>query len=55
MIESGENRIAKIIDSPYHPYSEERFTINEKGTDNIDEGKSDLPTLFLPTLNLIHV
>jgi DNA repair protein RadA len=36
---SGENRIAKMIDSPYHPYSEVRFTINEKGTDNIDEGK----------------
>jgi DNA repair protein RadA len=36
---SGENRIAKMIDSPYHPYSEVRFTINEKGTDNMDEGK----------------
>jgi len=36
---SGENRIAKMIDSPYHPYSEVRFTINEKGTDNLDEGK----------------
>jgi DNA repair protein RadA len=36
---SGENRIAKMIDSPYHPYSEVRFTVNEKGTDNIDEGK----------------
>jgi DNA repair protein RadA len=36
---SGENRIEKMIDSPYHPYSEVRFTINEKGTDNIDEGK----------------
>jgi len=36
---SGENRIAKMIDSPYHPYSEVRFTVNEKGTDNMDEGK----------------
>lgn len=36
---SGENRVAKMIDSPYHPYSEVRFTINEKGTDNLDEGK----------------
>ena len=36
---SGENRIAKMIDSPYHPYSEVRFTISEKGTDNMDEGK----------------
>jgi RecA/RadA recombinase len=36
---SGENRIAKMIDSPYHPYSEVRFTVNEKGADNLDEGK----------------
>jgi DNA repair protein RadA len=36
---SGENRVAKMIDSPYHPYSEVRFTVNEKGTDNVDEGK----------------
>ena len=34
---SGENRIAKMIDSPYHPYSDVRFTINEKGTDDIEE------------------
>ena len=36
---SGENRVAKMIDSPYHPYSEVRFTINEKGTDDPEEGK----------------
>ena len=36
---SGENRVAKMIDSPYHPYSEVRFTVNEKGADNVDEGK----------------
>ena len=36
---SGENRIAKMIDSPYHPYSEVRFTVNEKGADNLDESK----------------
>lgn len=36
---SGENRVAKMIDSPYHPYSEVRFTVNEKGADNLDEGK----------------
>ncbi|MGB6591596.1 MAG: hypothetical protein WBE68_08850 [Candidatus Nitrosopolaris sp.] len=24
---SGENRLAKMIDSPYHPYSDTRFTI----------------------------
>src|SRR6187200_2091307 len=34
---SGENRIAKMIDSPYHPYSDARFTVNERGTDDIDE------------------
>src|SRR5215471_11306290 len=34
---SGENRIAKMIDSPYHPYSDTRFTLNEKGTDDIEE------------------
>jgi DNA repair protein RadA len=28
-----------MIDSPYHPYSEVRFTINEKGTDDLEEGK----------------
>ncbi|HZE76990.1 MAG TPA: hypothetical protein VE089_00410 [Nitrososphaeraceae archaeon] len=26
-----------MIDSPYHPYSDARFTINEKGTDDIEE------------------
>ena len=34
---SGENRIAKMIDSPYHPYSDARFTVNERGTDDIEE------------------
>jgi DNA repair protein RadA len=30
---SGENRIARMID----PYSDIRFTVNEKGVDDIDE------------------
>jgi DNA repair protein RadA len=34
---SGENRIAKMIDSPYHPYSDIRFTVNEKGIDDTEE------------------
>ena len=34
---SGENRVAKMMDSPYHPYSDTRFTLNEKGTDDIEE------------------
>lgn len=29
------------MDSPYHPYSDTRFTINEKGADDIEgEGTS---------------
>jgi hypothetical protein len=32
-----ENRVAKMMDSPYHPYSDTRFTINEKGADDIEE------------------
>ncbi len=35
---SGENRIAKMMDSPYHPYSDTRFTITEKGADDLEEG-----------------
>ena len=34
---SGENRLAKMMDSPYHPYSDTRFIINEKGTDDIEQ------------------
>ena len=36
---SSENRVARMIDSPYHPYSDSRFTLNEKGTDDIEEGE----------------
>jgi DNA repair protein RadA len=39
---SGENRIAKMIDSPYHPYSDARFTVNEMGTDDIEGDESSL-------------
>jgi DNA repair protein RadA len=34
---SGENRLAKMMDSPSHPYSDTRFTINQKGADDIEE------------------
>jgi DNA repair protein RadA len=34
---SGENRIAKMIDSPYHPYSDTRFTVNERGVDDLEK------------------
>jgi len=26
-----------MIDSPYHPYSDARFTVNERGIDDIEE------------------
>ena len=28
-----------MIDSPYHPYADVRFTLNEKGIDDIEEMK----------------
>jgi DNA repair protein RadA len=34
---AGGDRIAKIIDSPYHPYEDVRITVNEKGIDDIAE------------------
>jgi DNA repair protein RadA len=34
---SGENRLAKMMGSPYHPNSDTRFTINQKGADDIGE------------------
>ena len=34
---SGENRVARMMDSPYHPYSDTRFTINERGADDMEE------------------
>src|SRR2546427_1465111 len=34
---SGENRVARMIESPYHSYSDTRFTLNEKGTDDVEE------------------
>ena len=30
--ESGENWVVKMMDLPYHQYSDTRFTINEKGS-----------------------
>jgi DNA repair protein RadA len=37
---SGENRLAKMTGSPYHPHSDTRFAINQRGADDIDEGTS---------------
>jgi DNA repair protein RadA len=39
---SGENRIAKMIDSPYHPYSDIRFTINVRGVDDLEDREMKL-------------
>lgn len=39
---SGENRVAKMMDSSYHPYSDTKFTINEKGIDDIEELKKTI-------------
>src|ERR671915_1324089 len=43
---SGENRTAKMIDSPYHPYSDARFTLNEKGTDDLEDSISTKKKAF---------
>lgn len=34
---AGTDRIAKMIDSPYHPYEDVRITVNEKGIDDVSE------------------
>jgi DNA repair protein RadA len=39
---SGENRTARMIDSPYHPYSDAKFTLNEKGTDDLEDEISSM-------------
>ena len=44
---SGENRIAKMIDSPYHPYSDIRFTVNEKGVDDVKEKPESKKSKFI--------
>lgn len=34
---AGNDRIARIVDSPYHPYDDVRITVNEKGIDDADQ------------------
>jgi DNA repair protein RadA len=34
---SGENRLAKMMCSPHHPYPDTRFTISQKGADDIED------------------
>jgi DNA repair protein RadA len=33
---AGTDRIAKMIDSPYHPYQDVRLTVNERGIDDTE-------------------
>jgi DNA repair protein RadA len=51
---SGENRIAKMIDSPYHPYSDTSFTINNRGIDDVEDymNREKLEGLLDPNLQL---
>jgi DNA repair protein RadA len=37
---AGQERIATVIDSPYHPYSETRFIISEKGVEDPEPKKA---------------
>jgi DNA repair protein RadA len=34
---TGHNRIATMLDSPYHPYSQVKFTIGEEGIQDLEE------------------
>jgi len=36
---AGTDRIARIIDSPYHPYSDVRFTVTDAGIEEVAEDK----------------
>jgi DNA repair protein RadA len=33
---AGSDRIAKMIDSPYHPYQDVRFTVSERGIEDTE-------------------
>jgi DNA repair protein RadA len=37
---AGQERVATIIDSPYHPYSDTRFIISEKGVEDPEPKKA---------------
>jgi DNA repair protein RadA len=34
---SGKNRMARIIDSPYHPYSDVKFKVTENGVEDLSD------------------
>jgi DNA repair protein RadA len=37
---AGADRIARMVDSPSHPYTEQRFTVDESGVRDIEEEES---------------
>jgi len=38
---AGRNRIAIMVDSPWHAYDQTRFTISESGVQDIEEKNAD--------------
>jgi DNA repair protein RadA len=38
---AGKNRIARMVDSPYHPEREVLFTLNEQGVADPDQSNTD--------------
>jgi len=36
---SGKNRMARIIDSPYHPYSDVKFKVTEAGVEDLSDSE----------------
>jgi DNA repair protein RadA len=36
---SGKNRMARIIDSPYHPYSDVKFKVTENGVEDLSDSE----------------
>ena len=39
---AGHNRIATMLDSPYHAYSQVKFTIGEQGIDDLEKKVSEI-------------
>jgi len=39
---SGENRVARTLDSPYHPYDEVRFTVKAEGVTDPEDKKKKI-------------
>ena len=39
---AGRNRIATILDSPYHEYSQVKFSLGEEGIQDLEEKDSNV-------------